>query len=97
TCRCARHGLLRRRCLLRWACGSCSAESSDTSWKSQLPPCFVHHDRDRVGEIEAAIVGLHRQPQALRFGNGRKNVGGQTAGLAPEQERIAIAKGGVCV
>ena len=31
-----------------------------------LPPGFVHHDGNGVGEVEAAVVGAHGQVQALR-------------------------------
>ena len=42
-----------------------SNETDDTSHtvcKSLLPPRLVHHHGHGIAEIEAAVVGLHREP-----------------------------------
>src|SRR6185437_5998274 len=71
--------------------------SLHASRKAQLPPCFVHRDRHGIRKIEAAVVGLHRQSQTLRFWNGCNNLCGQATGFASEQQRVAIGETGVGV
>ena len=56
---------------------------------SVLPPRLEHHHRDRVRQVEAAVVGAHRQADAL----GRREILAQrrrqAAGLGTEHEHVA--------
>ena len=61
-----------------------------------LAPGLEHHHRDRVRQVEAAIVGSHRQAQALRFRHLREHLLGQAARFRAEQEGIAFARIAAC-
>ena len=62
-----------------------------------LPPRLVHHHRNRVGQIQAAIVGPHRQAQALAFGPALAHCIGQAAGFGPKQQAVAGRKARVVI
>jgi hypothetical protein len=53
-----------------------------------LPPSFVHHHGNAVGQIQAAVVRAHGQAQAVLRGDGVQHVGGQAAGFGAEQEGV---------
>ena len=57
-----------------------------------LPPRLEHHHRHGVGQVQAAVVRLHWQAQALTVGQGVEQVLRQATGFRAEQEGVAIGE-----
>jgi hypothetical protein len=56
--------------------------------KPQLPPRLITHNRNRIGKIQAATVGLHRDTQTVFEGKRAQYVGGQTSCFRAEQQHV---------
>lgn len=63
------------------------------SGEAKLPPGFENSDGDRVGKVQAALTGEHRQAQAALIGKFGHDLRRQTAGLPPENENIVGEEG----
>src|SRR5690606_35186607 len=57
--------------------------------EAELAPGFINGDGDRVGEVQAAAVGAHRQAQAALVRQRIANLGRQAAAFGAEQEGVA--------
>ena len=60
--------------------------------ESALAPGFENGNCDGVGQVKAALAGLHGQTQTLRGREFAENRGGQAAGFAAEDENIVAAE-----
>src|SRR5690606_36279184 len=86
-------------------CGDGDAAGGDTleprrsvaAGETVLAPGFENHHGHGIGEVEAAVARSHRQAQALCFRHRLQDLVGQAAGLAAEQESVAVGVGGLVV
>jgi len=62
--------------------------------KTELAPGLEHTDGHRVRQIQAAIAGLHGQPQDVHWRQAVQHDLGQAAGLRTEQQGIARREAG---
>src|SRR5690606_12074562 len=74
-----------------------AAAESVAAGEPVLAPGLEHDHGHGVGQVEAAVARAHRQAQALGFGDRPEYVLGQAAGLAAEQEGVAVGIGRLVV
>ena len=60
--------------------------------ESQLTPAFVDENCHRIGEVHAAAVGLHRDPQPLLRWQTLDHLHRQPASLGAKQQHIPRAE-----
>ena len=62
--------------------------------KAALPPGFVHHHRNRIGQIEAAVAGKHRYAQSPVSAESIEHVVWKPSGFGTENQSVTLLEPG---